>query len=93
MCRDIGESLERGADFILQVITGDDTQVYRHDADLRMSTQFKRNRQKHLAILYMKLRRLIRLGTRGLPLFILLKLIHAMKCFYYCNVNETGSAL
>ena len=42
--------LERDTDFILKVITGDDIQIYRYDADLRISKQFKPNRPKHLAI-------------------------------------------
>jgi len=41
MCRGIGESHERDADFILKVITGDYTQNYRYDTDLRISTQFQ----------------------------------------------------
>jgi hypothetical protein len=50
MCRDIEENLERATDFILKIITSDDTEVYRYNTDLRISTQLKRNSLKHLAI-------------------------------------------
>jgi len=50
MCHGIGQSLSIDADFILKVIAGDDTQVYRYDTDLRISTQFKQNCPKNLAI-------------------------------------------